>query len=195
MIVRDLNLINKDIEERERSRKLRKWLPFLLLLSFVWLGLFENYAGAMVEVVDYFKYSMMDMGFGSTIFFSMLAYILIDWIWFEIILYFYKMLVGLSVFSYTIPKALLENNARIFMIYRNLILGIFMNLLFFFPYLMNLVIVVEIIVDVLVFAFFFLRVSRETVSIMILPNVLKMYFNSFAFIEFVHILIYVVGVL
>lgn len=195
MIVKDIYLINKDIEARERNRMLRKFLPILLLLSFAWLGLFENYSAATFEVLDYFKLNMLNTDPSITIIFNIIALSLISWLWFEIILYVYKMLVAFSVFSYTIPKALLENNAKIFMVIRNIVLGVFMNMLFFFPYLINFVLIVELVIDFLMFGLFFMSVTRETVSIMIAPNVLRTYFNAFAFIETIHILIYVLGVL
>ena len=57
------------------------------------------------------------------------------------------------------------------------------------------VVIVELVIDFLMFGLFFMSVTRETVSIMIAPNVLRTYFNAFAFIETIHILIYVLGVL
>ena len=60
---------------------------------------------------------------------------------------------------------------------------------------MNFVLIAQIIIDFVVFGFFFQSMSRETVSIMIAPNVLKTYFNAFAFIELIHVLICVLGVL
>ena len=105
------------------------------------------------------------------------------------------MLIGFSIFAQTVPKALFENNARCFIILRNVILGLFMNMLFFFPYLINFVLIVELIVDFVVFALFFISISRETVSVVIMPNVLKSYFVPFMFIELIHVIIATVGVL
>jgi len=194
MIVNNLSAINKNIDARERNRKLRKWLPVFLILSFVWLCLFETISSSNFELFDYLRLEIEIDATTLTIV-SVITTCLIEWLWFEVVLYAFKLLTSFSVFCYTVPKALLENRARTFMIIRNLVLGIFYNLLFFFPYLINLILIFELIVYFTVFAFFFKSATRETVSVMIIPNVLRAYFNAFAFIEFVHVAIYVVGVL
>ena len=195
MIVNDLSAINKEIETRERNRKLRKWFPVLLLVSFIWLGFFENYSTMQVELVEYVKYNLLDFDMSTMSTISVIFSGIIDWLWFEVIFYVFKMLLNFSIYSYTVPKSLMENRARFFMIMRNIFLGLFYNMLFFFPYLVNFTLIVRLVVDFSLFAFFFKSATRETVSIMIAPYVLRTYFNTFTFIELIHVIICVVGVL
>lgn len=195
MIVKELNIINREIDTREKNKPIRKFLPFLCFLSFVWLCLFESVSGT--ELLSSLYYMEDVTLYSSTLYkvINVLFLTLADWIWFELIFYFYRMLISFSIFAQTIPKSLFENKARYYIILRNVFLGIFMNLLFFFPYLINFLLIVEIIVDFGIFALFFMSVSRETVSVMIMPNVLKSYFVPFMFIELIHVIIAVVGVL
>lgn len=195
MIIKELNIINREIETREKNKPIRKFLPLFCFLSFVWLCLFESLSATEFLAGAYF---IEDITFYTNIEYkvvNVLFLTLADWIWFELIYYFYRTIMGFSIFAQTVPKALFENKARCFIILRNVILGLFMNMLFFFPYLINLVIVAEIIVDFAVFVLFFISISRETVSVMIMPNVLKAYFVPFMIIEFIHVIIATVGVL
>ena len=81
------------------------------------------------------------------------------------------------------------------MVIRNIILGFFMNLLFFCPYLINFIVIAEVLVDFTVFALFLVSVTRETISDMIMPNVFKTLMTPFLIIELIHIMTYVVEVL
>lgn len=195
MIVKELNVINRDIDSREQNRKIRKFLPFLVFVSFVWLCLFESYSQSVALVNSYAMEGYNELSSNGYLVLNLLLLVVSEWIWFEVIYYFYRTLVSFSLFAHTVPRKLFENKARIFIIYRNLVLGLFMNLLFFFPYLINFVLIMELLVDFGMFVLFFKSMSRETVSVMIMPNVLKSYFVPFALIELVHVLIAVVGVL
>lgn len=195
MIVKELSVINRDIDNREQNKKIRKFLPFLVFVSFIWLLLFESYSQSSLLAGSYFLEGVSELSGTEYYIMNILLLVLSEWIWFEIIYYFYRTLVSFSLFAHTIPRKLFENKAREFIIYRNLILGLFMNAMFFFPYIGSMLLIIELIVDFSVFVLFFRSVSRETVSIMILPNVLKSYFVPFALIELVHVIIQVVGVL
>ena len=191
MIVKSLDSINAEIEKRERERKLRKFLPILLFLSFVWVELFESVSFVLTDpslFVDGFNSVFMNV-------LSVLITCLISYIMFELSFYFYKLLIGFSIYMKTIPKTLFENKARLFVIYRNMVLGLFLNLLFLMPYLVNFMLIIQIIIDFVMFGFFFYNVTHETVSVVIYPNVFKTLFYSFVFFEAVDLFIIVLGVL
>ncbi len=195
MLKNQLNALNNDINQRERSSLIHKLLPFLLILSFAWVGLFGSYSYTSFEIADYFRFGMAE-NFGEFFFMDILFEALIAWFWFEISFYVFKILIGFSVFSYTIPSDLMKNKARLFMVIRNCILGIFTNLMFFVPQFVGVfLIVIELFVDILVFIWFAFAVMRETVDTMIKPNVFKVLATSFFILRALSVISLVLGVL
>lgn len=195
MLKNQLDALNADVNRREGSSWLHKLLPVFLVLSFVWLGVFENYSLA-ASSMELFGTLGGSEGFGDLFFSNAIIGGLIDWLWFEIVFYIFKLFCGFSVFTYTIPKNLFVNKARLFMVIRNLIFGAVMNAMFFIPqFIASFYIVIELIIDMLVFLWFVFAVTKETVDIMIKPNVYRVLVTSFVIIRSLALLSLVVGVL
>jgi len=195
MLKNQLDLLNAEINRREHNRPLRKMLPFLLILSFAFVVLFENYSQSSFEVFEY-KLFGFDDTFGEWFFANLFFGALIEWLWFEILFYVYKLFLGFSVFSYTISMQLLNNKARSFMVIRNVIWGIVCNLMFMIPqFLASFVVVLELVVDVCVFVWFTFSVMRETVDTIIKPNVMKTLTLSFLIMRACSLIMLIVGVL
>lgn len=194
MIRQQLNALNNNIDTRERNSLLRKFLPLFLVLSFMLVELFETYS-SFSAVNNSFISVAIQAETADYFFISLLISALLSWAWFEIVFYIYRMFINFSIFSYTIPRALLENKARCFMVLRNVIFGLVSNLMFFFPYIRAMLIVFQIIIDFLVFIWFAFAVTRETVDTMIMPNVFKGLLTPFVIIEGLSILIMIVEVL
>ena len=195
MLKNQLDALNADVNRRERNSVLRKLLPFLLVLSFMWVGLFENYSQTSFEIADYFKFGMAEK-FSELFFMNLLFGALIDWLWFEIIFYVYRLFLGFSVFSYTIPVELLKNKAKLFMVIRNLIFGVFSSLMFFVPqFVGTYIIVIELLVDVLIFLWFAFSAMKETVDPMIKPNVFRVLTIWFFIMRLFDVISHVWGVI
>jgi len=177
-MIQQLNMLNNDINERERNRLLHKLLPFFLVLSFAFLELFSVYSSVsttgnyIISLDGVFDFSG---NFGVTL----IVNAVIEWFWFEIIFYFYKAILSVSVFSYTIPRELLNNKARLFMVIRNVFLGVIVNLSFLIPFITTYLIILELIVDVLIFILFVYSSMKYTVDDMIKPNVFKVLVTAF----------------
>jgi len=193
-MIQQLNMLNNDINERERNRLLHKLLPFFLVLSFAFLELFSVYSSVsttgnyIISLDGVFDFSG---NFGVTL----IVNAVIEWFWFEIIFYFYKAILSVSVFSYTIPRELLNNKARLFMVIRNVFLGVIVNLSFLIPFITTYLIILELIVDVLIFILFVYSSMKYTVDDMIKPNVFKVLVTAFVVMRAISLISVVVRAL
>ena len=110
---------------------LKKLLPVLLFLSFVWLNLYTELAQAVAISVNYstgsysLTYVILEL-----LFLSAISYLV-----FELVFFVYKFLIRFSIYTFMIPRQVLQNRFRLWMIVRNVLLGIIFNLRFFYPYI------------------------------------------------------------
>ena len=108
IIKREVGLINKDIDDREYKKPIRKVLPFLLFLSFVWLCLFDGISYINGNMADYITFGYSEM-FGSATIFGFLITVLVEFLWFEIVYYLYKALISFSNLVYKLFTSLFFN--------------------------------------------------------------------------------------
>ena len=179
----------KELETKEYTGWLRKLLPFLLVASFMWLGLFEGYAEAVLGI------STSTSSFGASLLANLVFVGLVNWLIFEVTFFIYKLILGFSIFSLSIPKYYLNNRARLFMVCRNILLGLIFNICFFVPALSAFEVLITLIVDFIMFAFFVSYVLHDKVHITVKSNVYKSLFTPFIVLQAVELFIIMLEVL
>jgi hypothetical protein len=189
-----LDRLNNNINMREKNSLLHKLLPLLLIISFAWVELFSAYSSS---AFSFYGLSGIDLvtPFSEYLITNILIFACVEWLYFEITFYLYKIVIGFSVFSYTIPKELLNNKGRLFMVIRNIIWGALNALLFFVPFIANYLLIIELLLDIGIFLFFVSEVMKETVDVMIKPNVFKILTVGFLLIKGLSLLGFVLEVI
>jgi len=135
----------------KRSVFSRFILPILLLVSFIWLNLYKNLTG----LSDVFFVTETYESLSSYLVFSVLFLSLFDYLVFELLFFVYRLFIGFSIYSFMIPKNVLLDKFRFWYIIRNILLGIFFNLRFIYPFISTYLCVCELIINfVLVFVLY-----------------------------------------
>lgn len=122
--------INYELTNK-REEVLKKLLPVLLFLSFVWLNFYTEIAQSVANSVNYSAGSY----FLAYLILNLLFWGAISYLVFELIFFIYQFLIKFSIYTFMIPRQVLQNRFRLWMIVRNVLLGIIFNLRFFYPYI------------------------------------------------------------
>ena len=179
----------KDLEIKEQNGLLRKMLPFLLIASFMWLCLYESFSDTAYNMF------ITSSAFKSSLFVDLIFSGIVNWLIFEVTFYVYKLVLSFSVFSYTIPKMYMNNRARLFMVFRNIALGIILNICFFVPALSAFEPLIVLVVDFVVFALLVKHMLKDRVHITVTSNVYKALFTPFIILKAVEMLFLMLEVL
>ncbi len=165
---------------------LSRILPLLLYLSFVWLNIYK--AIAQIDRISPLKIlASPENYFVLNILFSALF----SYIIFELLFVAYRLIIGFSIYSYTIPKQVLANKFRGWFILRNIVLGFFLNARFFLPFINLYLLAFEILIDLLFIICLYFNIAREYVDALIgqfvfraitLPFILYEIYNLVSFI-------------
>ena len=129
-----------------KEEVLKRLLPILLLLSFVWLNLYTGISGislisvSSLDVSETWVYVALSLLFSGGI----------SYLVFELLFFVYRFLLGFSIYSFMIPKQVFQNRFRLWFILRNVLLGVLYNLCFFFPYIAIYISVFDMILTMLV---------------------------------------------
>lgn len=138
------------------SKKPRQnsWLYIaFLILSFVWLEFYPTSR----ELIYSFQYGYGEMFSSvnlSSVIWSVVFNAVFTWISFEILFWIYRWVLSFKIYSFIVPMDSLKAETRLYFIFRNVILGIFYNLCFLFPYLFAYSLFVEMIVNLTVLIFY-----------------------------------------
>lgn len=121
----------------QKSKKVSGWLyVFLLYLSFVWIAIYPVTNSLISSFVgnygNLFDFSNPNFDYVIAM---VLSYALVDLLVFEVGFYIYRLVLSFKVYSFIVPNDIFKTECRIYYIYRNLILGVFLNICFLFPYL------------------------------------------------------------
>lgn len=105
-----------------------------LILSFVWLEFYPT----SLELIYSFHYGygeMLSNANLSVVISSVIFNAIFSWISFEILFWIYRWVLSFKIYSFIVPMDSLKAETRLYFIFRNVILGVFYNLCFMFPYL------------------------------------------------------------
>ena len=147
----------------EKDKTLKRLLPFLLFLSFVWVNI---YSGIMnVDSISVGASGLMTSW--SYVIFSILFIAGVDYIVFELLFYVYRFLMGFSIYSFMIPKQIFINKFRLWFLIRNVLMGFVFNLRFLFPFISVYLIVVEVLFTMLSIICLYFDIARKYVDVLV----------------------------
>lgn len=142
-------MVQEDFMFARRPRK-NSWIyKLILFLSFVWLEFYP----ATLELMYSF-----DIGYGNmfananfpVVFATVISNAIFDWISFEILFWIYRWWLSHKIYSFIVPMDSLRAETRLYMIYRNVILGVINCLCFFYPYIYQFSIFFDVLVTLAV---------------------------------------------
>lgn len=121
----------------QKSKKKSGWIYILLLfLSFVWLTFYPTTNSLIGTYMgNYGNLFSSANPNGDFIIISVLTDAFMYTILFEIAFYLYRIILSFKVYSFIVPNDVFKNECRTYFIYRNLFVGVFLNICFLFPYL------------------------------------------------------------
>ena len=148
---------NLTLEQKNRNN----FYIFVLFLSFVWAGFYES----STSIVDSFLFGYNNLfDFGSTTFIYSFFFILMSAVvrllGFEIIFWFYKLILSYRVYSFVVPADKFKIECRVYFSIRNIIYGIFANLCFLYPYIYNYLKFIDIISIIIVITIFSYHIQK-----------------------------------
>lgn len=150
-------VVNKDYFVQQRSI-LSRLLPLLVLLSFIWLNLYDNIHSFPI----YSALGESGMGIFVIVIDGVIAYLV-----FELLFYIYRLCIGFSIYSFLIPKRVLIDSFRLWYLIRNIALGFIFNIRFFAPYFATYLCVFEVLLDFLFIFGLYWQLSRSYVDALV----------------------------
>ena len=168
-----------------------KILPVFVLLSFIWLHLYSTTAD--LNVLNIHSTGFESLGIYAI--FSILLAGLLDYVVFELVFLAYKFVLGFSVYSFIIPRDILNFRFRFWYIVRNVILGFIFNLRFFYPYITTYLCVFELILNMALLICFYFDIKRDYVEPLVGQFVFKTLSIPFVIYEIIAVVSMMVGVL
>ncbi len=167
-----------------------------LYLSFVWANFYATACILSERQYSYFGFFGAYTGnFVEDIVIYAIAFGLVYWALFEIMLFLYRNVLSFSIYSFIVPKTDLKNEARLFFTIKNLVYGAIANLCFLFPYLYVLLEFVNIILVLVLLIVFALRLQKKYSSPLIAHFTFKVFCYPVFVYELLLIIISVVGAL
>ena len=137
------------------------WTMIMLYLSFVWVGIFPVISslssGFLLSYGNLFDFSSLIFSSGVI---NVLVSALVSWIGFELIFMVYRFILSFRIYSFVLPTDKLKTELRTFFIFRNLILGVLLNICFIFPYLYALSGLFELVITTIIFIVFSLHINK-----------------------------------
>jgi len=148
------------MQKKLKNKRLASILPVFLLISFIWLNLYPSLTGVNDIFLD--KTAFMSV----PLFLAFVAIVrgAFSYLIFELLFFVYRFAIGFSIYSFMIPKDVLKNKFRYWYIFRNLILGIFYNLRFFFPYVTTFLCIFELILNMAFVVMLYFDLNREYIE-------------------------------
>lgn len=136
-------------------------ITVLLYFSFIWVGLYP----ALSSIYSNFYYSFGNvLDSASSVFSSVIVYVIVQafvsWICLELIFMVYRFILSFKIYSFVLPSHKLKDEMRMFFIYRNVFLGLFLNICFIFPYLYALLGLIDLLVTMITFLCFAAHINK-----------------------------------
>ncbi len=120
---------------------------------------------------------------------------LIDWLVLEVIMWLYRTILSLKIYSFVVPAQTLKNECRLFFAIKNFLLAIIVNLCFAYPYLYSFVEAFNVLFLVLTLVTFAWHIQRRYSEPIIAHFVFKCFCYPIFFYECVVLLVSYLGVL
>lgn len=180
----------------EKKKTLGGWFYGLILfLSFVSIDFYITVSSESTAI--YFL--------GGNIFssFENIAYVLgltlvealIDWLILELVMWIYRTILSLKIYSFVVPSQKLKNETRLFFAIKNFLLAIIVNLCFAFPYLYKFIEAFDIFLLIIMLIIFAWHIQRKYSQPVICHFVFKCFCYPVFFYECLVLLIAYLGVL
>lgn len=180
-----------ELNTKVKTGVFSKILPFLVFLSFVWLNFYTTTADLNVLNINFTIFDTIE----SYVFFSVLFAGLLDYVLFEFIFFIYKFILGFSIYSFLIPRQVLNNRFRLWFMIRNIVLGVVYNLRFFFPYITVYLVVVEVILNMSILICLYYDIKKDYIEPLVGQFVFKTLSIPFILYEVYIVITMMVGVL
>ncbi len=168
----------------------------ILFLSFVWTSFYL----VANDYIDNFLYGVGNLFDASgrnfaTIFISAIFMALIEWMIFELCLWVYRTFLAFKIYSFVVSPTEQKDEARLFFAIKNFLLGIVINLSFFFPYLYNIVEIFNFIFLMLMLLAFAYHIQKKYSQPIIAHFVFKCFIYPVFVYECLVLIIDVLGVI
>lgn len=186
-------MINTTLKTKSKNNYLT---ILLLILSFVWINIYPSVSTMVFD----FSYNYGNLFDSSSIIFSsalinILINAIISWVWIELIFIFYRFILNFKIYSFVVPVDRLKNELRTFFIYRNLILGLFFNICFIFPFIHTLSPILDLIITFTTFICFAFHIKKYYSESIIGHFVFKCFISPIIIYEFLVVIINFVEVI
>ena len=153
----------KTYNKEEKTSNL--YYIFLLYLSFLWAGFYVA-SNTIVDglVLGYGKLFSFNSGnFIYNILF-ILMFAGLELTGFEILFWFYRLFLSYKVYTFIVPANKFKVDCRVFFAIRNVIVGIFANLCFLYPFIyayLELIEIVSVLVGVIIYSYYTQKTYSE----------------------------------
>ncbi|MBQ7578984.1 MAG: hypothetical protein IJT25_00410 [Clostridia bacterium] len=142
-----------------------KLLPFVFVLSFMWLNLFSeilifNNIVVSTNILVTFILELFISGAVSCVF-----CVIIFWL--------YRIVLNFSIYSLIVPSMAIKDNLKWYFIIRNVIMGALYLLCFYLPYIYNYLVIADIIITFVVFLLFAKRCAKLYADEVVSPFVFR----------------------
>ncbi len=167
-----------------------KILPFVLIISFMWLGFYQA-----LLAFNAYPLELLTGSISSSFILEIVLTGLIYYIGFEILFWVYRFAIGFSLYSFVVPSQAVKDGLRWWIIVRNLIMGGLYFLCIWLPYIYSYLAIVDLLCLFFVFVMFTLTQLKKYAEPMIYPFVYKSLMLPFIIYEFLNATVQVVGYL
>lgn len=168
----------------------------LLILSFFWINIYPTF-GSVIYSFELGYGNVLNTASGnlSYLIFSTLLQGIIAWLAFEIVFWIYREVLSFKIYSFVMPLQKFKIESRLFYFYRNILVGIFINLSFFFPYLYIFSPLFSIIITLAMILIYAKHIKNKYSESIIGHFVFKTYIVPLFVFEIISVFIQVWGIL
>ncbi len=151
-------MINQTFKPQAKSSG---WIIFFLILSFIWTSAYPVLSSLVYDFS--FNYGNV-FDFSSLIFSNAIFYLIssaiLSWVGVEVIFMVYRFILSFKIYSFVVPAHKLKDEMRSFFIYRNILLGLVLNVCFVFPYLHAFAGLLDVIITTITFLCFASHINK-----------------------------------
>ena len=186
-----IKTVKLNLRKQEKRSAFSKVLPFLVYLSFIWLNLYYLLAMSNPFNFNIFENTTRQ----SYVFFTFIVEGSLAYLIFEFLFFLYKFALNFSIYSFVVPRQVLNDRFRLWFMIRNIILGLIFNLRFFFSFISLYLVVFETLVNVIIIVCLYFDIKRKHVDEIIAQYVFKALAIPFILYQAYTVIAMVVGVL
>ncbi len=185
-----ITINNSKENARISSSILHKLLPFVLILSFMWLGFYPALCAFNV-----YPMGVVTGSVAGSLIVQVILMGLLYWIGFEIIMWVYRFCLGFSIYTFIVPIQAIKDNLKWCFILRNIVMGALYFLCIWYPYIYIYLIIIDAICLFAIFLLFSFVNMKKYVEPVVQPFVFKGLMLPFIVYEFINMGAQVAGYL